>query len=113
MNKEKLVIIENYNKFYNYVYNPIINTNRKHKILRDEFLNAIISQYKLLFYAVRSNQKSRIYEADIGIAYIKTLMRNLIHKTKDRRTFSMKQISIAEVLLANVGKMLNSMLKNK
>ncbi|WP_435659253.1 hypothetical protein [Ignatzschineria indica] len=109
--KENLIIIEKYNRFVNYVYNPLINTNRKHKVARDALLQAISEQYRLFHYAVKSNQKSRIYDADAGLSYIRSLMRLLIHNKNDRRCFTLKQISVAESLLAEVGAILGSMLK--
>ena len=114
--KEHLIIIEKYNRFVNYVYNPLINTNRKHKVARDSLLQAISEQYKLFHYAVKSNQKSRIYDADAGLSYIRSLMRLLIHRKidngkNDRRCFTLKQVSVAEALLAETGAMLGSMLK--
>lgn len=113
MEKEQLVLIKNYNKFVDYVYNPIINTNRKHKILRDKVLDLILEQYKLFHIAIKSNQISRLYEADAGISIIRDSLRLLNHRRGDRRSLSSKQQAVAEILLSECGKIIGKMIINK
>lgn len=109
--RENLVLIEKYNRFVGYIYNPVINSNRKHKIARDALIAAISEQYRLIHYAVKSNQKSRIYDADAGLSYIRSLMRLMLHRKEDRRALTIKQVTVAEALLSEVGAMINSMLR--
>lgn len=109
--RENLVLIEKYSRFVEYIYKPTINTNRKHKVARDALVGAIQDQYRLLHFAIKSNQRSRVYEADAGLSYIRSLMRLLIHREEDRRAFSIKQITTAEALLSEVGAIINAMIK--
>ena len=59
-----LIIIEKYEAFLNYIYPIAQNMPRKHGALRDLVLRTAISQVDLFYRAVKSSQKSKLYEAD-------------------------------------------------
>ena len=108
--KEGLVLIEKYQTFFNYIYNPLICCNRRHRIFRDKFIETLLDQFKLLHEAVKSNQVSKIYLADAGIANIRSQLKLCPSKNVQRRILSLKQVENSEGLLSEVGKILGKML---
>ena len=109
--KEKLVIIEKYDEFLNYIYPVIQNVPRKHGVLKEKAIHLIFEQVEMFYKAIKSNQKSRLYEADANLASIRFYLRFLANE--NRKLISQKQHQTASIKLAEVGKMLNSWIKNK
>lgn len=107
--KETLVLIKKYDEFVEYIYNPLIHAPIRHKIIRDKLMEATMDQYSLFHKAVKSNQLSRIYEADAGLATIRSYLRIMGSKDLKRRVLSLRQCSVAETILSESGKMLGAM----
>jgi hypothetical protein len=109
MNPSKnLVIIEKYEDFANYIYLVLQNVPRKHGVLKEKIIHLVFEQVELFYKAIKSNQKSRLYEADANLASIRFYLRFLADEK--RKLISQKQHQVASIKIAEVGKMLHSWL---
>ena len=106
-----LIIIEKYNEFVNYIYPVLQNIQRKHGVVKERILLIIFEQAELFYKALKSNQKSRLYEADANLESIRYYLRFLADK--NRKLISQKQHQTASIKLAEVGKILHSWIKGK
>lgn len=98
-----LKIIEKYGVFFRYIYPMLINMGGKHRIMRDETLKQIILQIGLYNDAAKSNQVSKLYLADSGLATIRDFLRILAdHNIK---LLSRRQYGVATSMLGEVGAM--------
>lgn len=103
---DKLIIIEKYDEFVNYVYPVLQNIARKHGILKEKTINSIFEQIELFYKAIKSNQKSKLYEADANLAIIRYYLRFLADK--NRKLISQHQHQVASIKISEVGRILNS-----
>lgn len=110
---ERLVLIHKYNSFVDYIYNPLNTAPKSQQVLRDVVLGCILEQYSLLHKAIKSGMVSRMYDADAGLATIKSYIRLLSNADPTRRVLSLKQCETAETLLSECGKILGTMIRNK
>lgn len=101
-----LLIIEKYEEFVNYVYPVVQNIDRKHGYVKQKFIDTIFQQVDIFYKAIKSNQKSRPYEADGNLATIRFYLRFLANDK--RKLLSKKQQQVCEIKLAEVGSILNS-----
>ena len=109
MNPSKnLVIIEKYEDFANYIYLVLQNVPRKHGVLKEKIIHLVFEQVELFYKAIKSNQKSRLYEADANLASIRFYLRFLADEK--RKLISQKQHQVASIKIAEVGKMLHGWL---
>ena len=109
MNPSKiLVIIEKYEDFANYIYLVLQNVPRKHGVLKEIIIHLVFEQVELFYKAIKSNQKSRLYEADANLASIRFYLRFLADEK--RKLISQKQHQVSSIKIAEVGKMLHSWL---
>lgn len=108
--KVTMAIIERFDGFVNYLYPMLTNTSRQHRVMRDAFLDAMFQQYKLFHSAGKSNQASRLYEADAGMAYLRELLRFMAGP--DRKLVSRRQYEVASIHLAETGAMLGAWIKS-
>ena len=69
----------------------------------------IFQQVDIFYKAIKSNQKSRLYEADGNLATIRFYLRFLANEK--RKLLSKKQQQVCEIKLAEVGSILNSWIK--
>lgn len=106
---KQLVIIEKYEDFSNYIYLVLQNIPRKHGVLKEKVIQLVFEQVELFYKAVKSDSKSRLYEADANLASIRFYLRFLANE--NRKLISQKQHQTASIKLAEVGKMLNSWIK--
>ena len=112
MNPAKnLAIIEKYEDFSNYIYLVLQNVPRKHGVIKEKLIHLVFEQVELFYKAIKSNQKARLYEADANLASIRFYLR--FFASENRKLISQKQHQTASIKLAEVGKMLNSWIKNK
>jgi hypothetical protein len=107
----QLAIVERFEGFVNYVYPIALNIRRTHHIVRDRFIDAIFAQVNAFNQAGKSNQISKLYAADAGLADLRFLLRFLAEDK--RRLISLHQSEVASVHLAEVGKMLGAWIRNK
>lgn len=103
---KKLIIIEKYEDFANYVYLVLQNIHRKHGVLKEKIIQLVFEQVELFYKAIKSDSKSRLYEADANLASIRFYLRFLANE--NRKLISQKQHQTASIKLAEVGKILNS-----
>ena len=103
-NTKELLIIIKYNTFFMYLYPMIINMSGKHRVLRDMALEAMLKEYSDIQLAYKTNQASKYYIADAGLASIREFLRIL--SSKNVKLLSLKQYGIASEHLNEVGKML-------
>lgn len=102
MNPAKnLAIIEKYEDFSNYIYLVLQNVPRKHGVLKEKVIHLVFEQVELFYKAIKSNQKSRLYDADANLASIRFYLRFLANE--NRKLISQKQHQTASVKLAEVG----------
>ena len=103
---KQLIIIEKYEDFSNYIYLVLQNIPRKHGILKEKIIQLVFEQVELFYKAIKSDSKSRLYEADANLASIRFYLRFLANE--NRKLISQKQHQTASIKLAEVGKILNS-----
>ena len=115
----ELVIVEKYEVFLNYIYPILQNIERKHGVVKHRMIELLFNQVDLFHKAIKSNQKSKLFEADANLASIRFHLRFLtdIQRFKGNQTknkgFSQKQHTQASIFLSEVGAMLNSWINNK
>jgi len=105
----QLAIVEKYEDFLNYIYNPAHNIPRRHSVMRDMFLEATLNQVRLFAEAGKSSQVSKLHAADAGLATLRFYLRFMAHA--DRRLISKQQHKVASIHLAEVGKMLGAWIR--
>jgi hypothetical protein len=106
---KNLIIIEKYEEFVNYTYPVLQNIPRKHGVVKERILLIIFEQVELFYKALKSGQKSKLYEADSNLASIRFYLRFL--SDEKRKLISKKQDRVAGIKLAEVGKILHSWIK--
>ena len=104
-----MAVVQRFDGFVNYLYPMLTNTNRVHRVLRDTAIAAVFEQYRLFHAAGKSNQISRVYEADAGLAFLKELLRFMA--SPERKLVSRRQYEVASVHLAETGAMLGAWAK--
>lgn len=105
-----MLVVEKFDTARRYLYPMLINTSRTHRVLRDTMIGAMFEQYRLFHSAGKSNQVSKIYEADAGLAYVKDLLRVLA--SPEVKVISRRQYEVASVHLAESGSILGSWVKS-
>ena len=108
---EQLLIVQKYETFINYLYPISQNIPREHGVAKEKFISAMLNQVNLFQNAGKSNQISKLYEADSGLSNLRFWLRFMSHK--DRKIITIKQHRTAEIMLAEVGKLLGSWISNK
>jgi len=103
---DQMLIVERYESVIAYLYPIAQNVSRKHGIARDRFLGCLFDQVDLFIEAGKSNQISRLYAADAGLAKLRWWMRFLTKPSV--RSMTSHQCETAQVLLAEVGKMMGA-----
>jgi len=106
-----LIVIEKYEEFVNYIYPVLQNIQRKHGVVKERVLLIIFEQVELFYKALKSSQKSRLYEADSNLASIRFYLRFL--SDGNRKLITQKQHQVASIKLGEVGKIVNSWIKGK
>lgn len=86
---KQLIIIEKYEDFSNYIYLVLQNIPRKHGILKEKIIQLVFEQVELFYKAIKSDSKSRLYEADANLASIRFYLRFLANE--NRKLISQKQ----------------------
>jgi len=108
--KVSLAVADRYSQAVNYLYPLLINTSRKHRIVRDALIGALFDQYRLFHEAAKSGQVSRLYAADAGLAHIRELLRFMADPA--RKLVSRRQHEVASVHLAETGAMLGGWIRH-
>ena len=103
---DQMAIMEKYERFINYMYPIAQSLPRKHGVARDMFLKCLFGQAALFYDAGKSNQVSKIYIADAGLAHLRFWLRFLVMPST--RGISTHQHQVSLMMLAEVGSMLGS-----
>lgn len=82
-----------------------------HGILKQKILETVLIQQELFYKGLKSKQVSKLYEADAGLASIRFYLRFL--SNPKRKLITQRQHQRGEILLAEVGKILNYWIKGK
>ena len=106
---DQMAIVEKYERVIAYLYPIIQSMQRKHGVARDMFLQCLLGQPDLFFQAGKSNQVSKIYAADAGMAHLRFWMRFLL----SIRSMTLHQLETAQLLLSEVGAMLGAWIKRR
>jgi len=106
-----LIIIEKYDIFVNYIYPVLQNIPRKHGIIKEKIIQLVFSQIELFYKAIKSNQISKLFEADSNLASIRYYLRFLADNK--RKLISPKQHQTTSIQLAEVGKIIGSMIRGR
>lgn len=101
-----LAITQRYMGFCNYIYPITVNMHSKHRVFREKLLRTMFDQIELFHIAAKSNQVSRLYAADAGLATLREFLRFASEPT--RRLLSRHQHEVAEIHLAETGAMLGA-----
>ena len=109
--KSGLLVIDKFTTAIEYIYPVLVNLSNKHRIIRDELLTSLFYQQKLFYDAAKSDQISKLYLADSGLAYIKELLRFLVNR--NRKLISLKQYEVTSIHIAETGKILGAWIKSK
>lgn len=109
-NYDQMLIVEKYERVVNYLYPIAQNLPRKHGVARDMFLKALFGQIDLFMKAGKSNQISRCYEADAGLANLRFWLRFLADEKL--RGMTKHQKETAQSLIAECGGILNKWINN-
>jgi hypothetical protein len=104
-----LVIIEKYDGFINYIYPVVQNMERKHGTVKAMIIQSIFIQTELFYKALKSDQKSKLHEADANLATIRYWLRFMANDK--RRFISQHQHQVASIKIDEVGKVLGTWIK--
>ncbi len=106
-----MFIVDKYERVINYLYPIAQNIPRKHGVSRDMFLEVLFKQVDLFVRAGKSNQISKCYEADAGLAHLRFWVRFL---SGDKvKCLSKHQEEVAQTLIAECGAILNKWISSK
>lgn len=102
----QMMIVEKYETVIRYLYPIAQNVPRRHGVAKAMFITCLLEQVRLFTEAGKSNQISRLYIADAGLAQLRFWLRFLA--SKPIRALSLHQLETAQTLLAEVGKILGA-----
>lgn len=108
---QQLLIVQKYERFIDYFYPIVQNIPRQHGVAKELILHSLLSQVNLFIRAGKTSHISKLYEADAGLAQMRYWLR--FCSNKNRNIITLKQHRAAEVMLAEVGKILGSWISNK
>lgn len=103
---EQMNIVEKYETVIAYLYPIAQNIPRKHGVAKAMFIECLLEQVKLIVEAGKSGQISRLYVADAGLSQLRFWLRFLVNKQV--RGITPHQVETAQVLIAEVGRLLGA-----
>lgn len=104
-----LLIVEKYEEYVTYIYPCLQNIQRNNGILKERIINLTFETIEVLYKAAKSDQKSRLYEADAMLSSLRFYLRFLAK----RKLISKHQLDVASIKLSEVGKILGSWILGK
>jgi len=129
MNSSGLILIEKYDIFLHYIYPVLQDIPKSHGIIKARAIELVFLQPELIYRAIKSDHKSRLNEADAGLASIRHQLRFLsstrnIVNTLDKESgkpirkigkplLSKKAEQVSGIHLSEVGKIIGSMLNHR
>ena len=109
ISSDQMAIIKKFDVVVNYLYPIMQNAPRAHGVLRNRILDALFEQVDLFIKAGKSNQRSKLYMCDAGLANLRYLIR--FGTDARRRLLTKKQHEVALIQIAECGSMLNSWIR--
>jgi hypothetical protein len=109
ISSEQMAIIKKFDIAVNYLYPIMQNAPRAHGVLRNRILDALFEQVDLFIKAGKSNQRSKLYMCDAGLANVRYLIR--FATDAKRRLLTRNQHEIALIQIAECGAMLNAWIR--
>lgn len=107
--KEQMAIMERYERVIDYMYPIAQSMPRKHGVARDMLLRVLFGQADLFYQAGKSNQVSKIYSADAGLAHLRFWTRFLVRN----HCMTLHQQQTTQALIAEVGAMVGAWVKSQ
>jgi len=108
---EGMAINQKYQRVLQYLY-PIVQTiPREHGAFKEMFLDVLLSQPNLFVRAGKSNQISKLYEADAGLACLRECMQTAV--TLKIKALTQHQHAVAQAYISECGNMLGIWIKNR
>ena len=101
---EQMAVVERYESVIAYLYPVAQNIGRRHGVAKAMFIECLLGQVQLIVEAGKSGQISRLYIADAGLSQLRFWLRFLV--SKPVRSITPHQVETAQVLIAEVGRML-------
>lgn len=106
---DQMAIVDKYERVVAYLYDIAQSIPRRHGVAQKMFLKRLLGIPDLLFQAGKSNQISKIYVVDAALADLRWWMRFL----QKQRVMTMHQLETAQIMLAEVGGMINAWTKRR
>lgn len=106
---DQMLIVERYERVVAYLYPIAQSTPKRHGVARELFLNRLLSVPGLLYEAGKSNQVSKLYIVDAALAELRYWLRFL----STIKALTAHQLKTAQVLIAEVGKLLGAWIKRR
>lgn len=106
---DQLAILDKYEKVINYLYPIAQSIPRKHGTAKVMFIECLLHLPDILIQAGKSNQVSKIYLVDAAIAHLRFWLRFLL----TIKALSPHQLQTSQIMIAEVGAMVGSWIKNK
>jgi len=106
---DQMLILQKYETVIAYLYPIAQSIPRKHGVARHMFLECLLGVPDLIVQAGKSNQVSKIYAADAGLAHLRFWMRFL----QSIRCLTLHQLKTAQTLVAEVGALIGSWIRGK
>jgi hypothetical protein len=103
---DQMHIVKKFDTVVRYLYPVLQNAPRKHGVLRDRLLASLFRQVEAFIEAGKSNQISKLYLCDAGLANLRYLLS--FAAEEQRRILSKKQLKIVSIHIAECGAMLNA-----
>jgi len=103
---DQLAIVDKYETVIAYLYPIAQNIPRRHGVAKEMFTRALLGQAQMFIEAGKSNQISRLYIADAGLAHLRFWLRFLL--SLNDRVITPHQCETALVLIAEVGKIMGA-----
>lgn len=108
--KEGLIMVERYDTFCRYIYPQIQNMPRSHGKFRDKVLDVLLKIPGEIYLAAKLQQISKLHILDSSLSEMRWCLRFAADPAN--KLITKKQQEVAEILLSEVGGMLNAW-KNK
>lgn len=108
---ENIIIIRKYDAFLRYVYPIMLKIPNEHKYLKDSLISNIFETIDLINKALKTDQISKLYEIDANLSSIRYKIKFL--SSEKIRSVSPEQLKISNILLSEVGSILNSWITSK
>lgn len=103
---EQMKVVDKYETVIAYLYPIAQNIPRRHGVAKAMFTECLLGQVKNIVEAGKSGQISRLYIADAGLSQLRYWLRFLL--SKQVRGITPHQVETAQVLIAEVGRLLGA-----